>query len=98
MKKVLSVISALAILTSFTACGDKTTDQKDDTSSKTTTAAKDDGAETTTAAKEDNGKKETINVWSFTNEVPGMVDKFLELNPDFAAKYDINVTNIFLML
>ncbi len=97
MKKVLSVISALAILTSFTACGGETNDQKDDTSSKTTTAAKDDdSAEATTAAKEDkgDGKKETINVWSFTNEVPGMVDKFLELNPDFAAKYEINVTNI----
>ncbi|MBR5683402.1 MAG: carbohydrate ABC transporter substrate-binding protein [Ruminococcus sp.] len=96
MKKVLSVISALAILTSFTACGDKTNDQKDDSSSKTTTAAKDD-AETTTkddGEKKGDGKKETINVWSFTAEVPGMVEKFLKLNPDFAAQYDINVTNI----
>ena len=97
MKKVLSVISALAILASFTACGDNTSDQKDDQSNKTTTAAKDD-ADATTEAKDDgdkgDGKKEVINVWSFTNEVPGMVQKFCSLNPDFDAKYQIEITNI----
>ena len=96
MKKVLSVISALAILASFTACGDNTNDQKDDVSSKTTTAPKDD-ADVTTEAKDDSkgdGKKQKINVWSFTKEVPGMVTKFCELNPDFAAKYEIETTVI----
>ena len=96
MKKVLSVISALAILASFTACGDNTNDQKDDGSSKTTTAPKDD-ADVTTEAKDDSkgdGKKQKINVWSFTKEVPGMVTKFCELNPDFAAKYEIETTVI----
>jgi len=32
----------------------------------------------------------TINVWSFTDEVPSMANKFKELNPDFP--YDFNVT------
>lgn len=38
--------------------------------------------------------KATINVWSFTDEVPGMVQKYMELNPDFAAKYEIKPTII----
>ena len=44
-----------------------------------------------TAVAED---KTVINLWTFTTEVPGMVDKFLALNPDFAAKYDVVSTVI----
>jgi len=33
-----------------------------------------------------------INLWSFTDEVPKMVDKYKELNPDF--DYEVNVTII----
>jgi len=40
------------------------------------------------------GEKQTINLWSFTDEVPTMVEKYLEFNPDFAAKYDVKVTII----
>ena len=38
--------------------------------------------------------KEVINVWSFTDEVPKMIEKYLEMNPDFAAKYEIKTTII----
>ena len=38
--------------------------------------------------------KTTINVRSFTDEVPKMIDRYLELHPDFAAKYDVNYTII----
>ena len=40
------------------------------------------------------GEKTVLNLWSFTDEVPKMVDKFMELNPDFAAEYEFNVTQI----
>jgi hypothetical protein len=40
---------------------------------------------------EDAGPK-VINLWSFTDEVPKMMDKYKELNPDF--DYEINVTII----
>ncbi len=33
-----------------------------------------------------------INVWSFTDEVPGMIEKYKELHPDF--DYEINTTII----
>ena len=32
---------------------------------------------------------ETINLWSFTNEVPDMVAKYIELNPDFGNEYTV---------
>lgn len=38
--------------------------------------------------------KETLNVWAFTDEVPKQIEKYLELNPDFAAKYDVKTTII----
>ncbi len=38
--------------------------------------------------------KQTINLWAFTDEVPKMVARYLELNPDFAAKYDVKTTII----
>ncbi len=38
--------------------------------------------------------KETLNVWSFTDEVPKQIEKFMEQNPDFAAKYDLKTTII----
>ena len=34
----------------------------------------------------------TINVWSFTDEVPRMLERYKELNPDFP--HDFNVTII----
>ena len=36
--------------------------------------------------------KTVINVMSFTDEVPKMIDRFVELNPDFAEMYEINTT------
>ena len=55
-----------------------------------TTAAP--AAEDTTAAPAGDAAKGTINLWAFTDEVPGMVDKFLEAHPDFG--YDVNTTII----
>lgn len=38
--------------------------------------------------------KTVLNVWSFTNEVPNIIKRYLEFNPDFAAKYEIMETII----
>ena len=37
-------------------------------------------------------EKTVINLWTFTDEVPKMVDKFLELHPDFAEQYEVKST------
>ena len=66
----------------------------------TTTAA---GGGETDATTTDNGgdetdapsgDKEIINLWAFTDEVPKMVDKYLEDHPDFAAQYEVVTTII----
>ena len=46
------------------------------------------GAEATTA------KKTTLNVMSFTDEVPKMIEKYFELHPEEGAKYELNATII----
>lgn len=38
--------------------------------------------------------KQTINVYAFTDEVPNMFTKYLEMHPEFAEKYDVNATII----
>ncbi len=38
--------------------------------------------------------KTVINVMSFTDEVPKMINRFVELHPDFADKYEIKTTII----
>jgi maltose-binding protein MalE len=43
---------------------------------------------------EEIGDRLTINLWSFTDEVPNMVARYKELNPEFAARYYVNVTII----
>ncbi|MDE5717799.1 MAG: carbohydrate ABC transporter substrate-binding protein, partial [Lachnospiraceae bacterium] len=38
------------------------------------------------------GGSDTINVWAFTDEVPGMIEKYIESHPEFG--YKINTTII----
>ncbi len=47
------------------------------------------GAATETAT---GGDKPVLNVWSFTDEVPGMIEKYVEAHPDFP--YKVNPTII----
>lgn len=79
MKKVLSAAAALAMLLSMTACGSDPSTSTGDSSS---------------SAKPSKSGKTTINLYTFTDEVPGMISKYMELHPDFAEKYEIKETII----
>ena len=37
--------------------------------------------------------KEVINLWAFTDEVPGMVNKFLEAHPDFPYTHLVHLSH-----
>ncbi|NLW11809.1 MAG: ABC transporter substrate-binding protein [Clostridiaceae bacterium] len=92
MKKALSLLLALVLVIGLAACGGGT-----DTT--TTTAAPADNGETTTAAPEEtttapSGDKEKINLYAFTDEVPGMIQRYLDFNPEVAEKYELNATII----
>lgn len=96
MKKVLSALAALTMLASMaslTACGKKDDDTKTNDNNNSVSDSKDKDKDQDKDNSGD-GNKTTINLWTFTNEVEGMVNKFMEMNPDFAAKYDVNTTII----
>ena len=49
-------------------------------------------AQEETAAPAEGGGSGTINLWTFTDEVPGMIDRYLADHPDFP--YEVNSTII----
>lgn len=85
--------------TTDSASDDSAATTTDDTSSDTTTDTADttatDTTTTDTAAASDvtdDPSVKVLNVWSFTDEVPKMLDKYKELHPDFP--YEIKTTII----
>ena len=46
------------------------------------------------AAEATTTKKTVLNVMSFTDEVPKMIDKYFEMHPEEAAKYEVKTTII----
>ncbi|MCQ2416967.1 MAG: carbohydrate ABC transporter substrate-binding protein [Oscillospiraceae bacterium] len=92
MKKALSLLAALSLMASFTACGGDTSETADTQSeaSSSSEAATDESSEESTS----DGSKIKLNVYAFTDEVPNMIKKFMDTHPDFAAKYEMNDTQI----
>ena len=90
MKKVLSMLAAMSMLLAMTACGPEEGSSSTDAGTNNSSTSEEKKDEN----KGDSGKKEVINVWAFTDEVPGMVKKYMEMNPDFAAKYEMKDTII----
>ena len=80
-----TLLSAAMVATLFTGCGGSDSAPAASGSSDAKTEADGGSAEAATG-------ENVINLWSFTDEIPGMVDKFLEANPDFG--YTVNTTII----
>ena len=96
-KSIMALMLSTAMVSSMVAgCGSSDTGAAAATTAaaKATEAKKDDAAANTAANADAGaaGSKGVINLWSFTDEVPGMVDKFLEAHPDFG--YTVNPTII----
>jgi hypothetical protein len=101
-------LSAAMVASMVTGCGSDSTstDTSSDTSSSDTaaddtaaddtaaddTAADDTAADDTAADDSAASGDKVINIYSFTDEVPNMLDKFKETHPDF--DYDFNATII----
>ncbi len=110
MKKAFSLLAALSLMLTFTACGgDSNANNGGETEPAATKAADtekpDEGGEEGSEAAETteayrpaddpkNAGKTKINVYAFTDEVPKMVQKFIDTHPDFAEKYVMNDTQI----
>ena len=97
MKRKITLLIACLMLVSlvFTACDNSGENEKE---TKATEETKDSGetedeggevedeTEAPVAEVEDEEGISVLNLWSFTDEVPGMLTKFKELNPDFALE------------
>ena len=84
MKKLIALLLALVMILSLTACGGSAEAPKADAPA----------AEAPKADAPAASGKTVLNIWSFTDEVPGMVQKYMDLHPEFAEKYEIKVTII----
>lgn len=91
MKKLIAGVLCVCMLSAL-VIGCET---KESTTATTDAATTADAGDDTTESEE-GGSTETgiINLWSFTEEVPNMVDKYIELNPEFGERYEIVSTVI----
>ena len=94
MKKAISLLAVLALMASFTACGDSSNPGNDgNTADSQASEVKESESESESEVETPpSGDKGVINLYAFTDEVPKMVNKFVELHPDFG--YTINDTQI----
>ena len=90
MKKLLAMLLACVMVFGLCACSGNSAPAA--TQAPATEAPKAEAPATEAPAAD--GSKVTINVMSFTDEVPGMITKYMEAHPDVAAKYDVNTTII----
>ncbi|GGH39418.1 ABC transporter substrate-binding protein [Paenibacillus segetis] len=87
MKRILVGISAILVMSSaLTACGGKS---NTDSSSPSSSPA----PETNTAAEQpkEKGPKVTVNLWSFTDEIPKMTQKYLDTHPDANVEFKTTI-------
>ncbi|MBP0986734.1 MAG: carbohydrate ABC transporter substrate-binding protein, partial [Oscillospiraceae bacterium] len=94
MKKAISLLAVLALMASFTAFGDSSNPGNDgNTADSQASEVKESESESESEVETPpSGDKGVINLYAFTDEVPKMVNKFVELHPDFG--YTINDTQI----
>lgn len=87
MKRVLAGISATLMLTSvLAACGGNSNSNA--SSPNSTPAPTTNNSETPAKGS---GEKITINLWSFTEEIPNMTTKYLETHPDANVEFKTTV-------
>lgn len=94
-KKVLSMLLCVSMVSAMlSGCGGSgSADTAADAGSGDAAATTDAATDAADAGSGDAAASgETINVWAFTDEVPGMIEKFKEAHPDF--NYEINSTII----
>lgn len=92
-KKVMAVSLCMAMMAGCLAgCGDGKSGGSNSEGGGNSSETQKDTSDTEKDTSSPGKKKGTINLWAFTDEVPGMVDKFLETHPDF--EYDVETTII----
>lgn len=94
MRKLIARALCMCLLASMlVGCGGDT-ENTVSTEPSTEEGTTEETTDATTEVQDDTSKngKEVINLWSFTDEVPKMIEKYKEAHPDFG--YEINTTII----
>ncbi|MBR1913330.1 MAG: carbohydrate ABC transporter substrate-binding protein, partial [Lachnospiraceae bacterium] len=93
-RKLMAIALSMAMTASLLAgCGSSAAPAgAADTAAAEEAAPAEEAASTESAKPASGGQGGVINLWAFTDEVPGMVDKYIEAHPDFP--YTVNSTII----
>ncbi len=87
MKRFITILLCITLLvTMVTGCGKKVTTDNTNTPANTTVAPTTAATKAPAATVTDDASVKTLNLWAFTEEIPGMMAKFKEANPDFALE------------
>ncbi|NLP16641.1 MAG: carbohydrate ABC transporter substrate-binding protein [Clostridiales bacterium] len=92
MKRFLALLLASLLLMSLALTGCKKDDTKEGSNKTDDTQQPPKKVEEVAKEVEDDPSVKTLNIYAFTDEVPKMLQKYKELNPDFP--YEINETII----
>jgi hypothetical protein len=93
MKRTLALLTAIIMLASLlAACGGGKNDNSGGSNGGSNTPSNADSGSNGSDGSGGSGEKIKINLWSFTDEIPGMTEKYLELFPD--ANVEFNPTII----
>jgi hypothetical protein len=85
MKRIFAAMTAILLMASIlAACGGKS-NEGSSSPSQAASPSGDSGSQATSNAAP--GKKVTINLWSFTDEVPNMTAKYLQIHPDANVEF-----------
>lgn len=88
MKRLLTLTTIIVLLASLlAACGGNNNNNNGNTSNGNTPTASPNSGDTPDAS----GEKVTINLWTFTDEIPNMTKKYLELHPDKNVEFNTTV-------
>ncbi|MCM3631092.1 carbohydrate ABC transporter substrate-binding protein [Paenibacillus glycanilyticus] len=91
MKRALMGISTLLVMTTaLAACGGNSNSNSNSDSNSSSPSPTASAAASEEPAKSD-GKKVTINLWSFTDEIPNMTKKYIETHPDANVEFKTTV-------
>ncbi|MFD2880959.1 hypothetical protein ACFTAO_41550 [Paenibacillus rhizoplanae] len=76
----------LVMSSALAGCGGGNSDSSSSGAAATTAPASN-AAEATEAPEAGSGEKVTINLWSFTDEIPNMTKKYLEIHPEANVEF-----------
>jgi len=94
MKRILTLTTIIVLLASMLAAcssGNNGTNNGNSSTGNSSTNTPSTTDNSSSSGNSSSGEKITINLWSFTDEIPNMTTKYLELNPDLNVEFNTTI-------